>query len=212
MCHSPVSVSPPRRVARRSGSRWPAAPGLSRWALLVAFACSVALAPPAVSAGDIVIDDARIRTENDILLLDASATFEFGADALAALNSGIPLVIELDLMFARERRFLWDSELLTAHRRYSLEYHALAKKFIISDPITGERRPFTELEPAIAELGRIRDLAIAEAGIFDADAGYRCALRLRLDLDSLPAPMIPLAYVSPSWHMSSGWYRWQITR
>ena len=30
--------------------------------------------------------------------------------------------------------------------------------------------------------------------------------------DALPAPMVPLAYVSPGWHMSSGWYRWKTDR
>ncbi len=170
------------------------------------------LTSTAATAADIVIDDARTRIENDILLLDASATFEFSSDALEALTSGIPLFIELDLTVTRERKFLWDRELFSAHRRYSIEYHALTKKFLVGDAITGERRAFAELAPAMAELGRIRDLAVAEAGDIDLADSYDCALRLRLDLESLPAPMIPLAYISPGWHMSSGWYRWQIAR
>ena len=180
--------------------------------VLILLACLTALISTVAAAADIVIDDARTRIENDILLLDASATFEFSNDALEALTSGIPLFIELDLTISRVRKFLWDSELLTTHRRYSIEYHALTKKFLVGDAITGERRAFAELEPAMAELGRIRDLAIAEAGDIDLADRNDCALRLRLDLESLPAPMIPLAYLSPGWHMSSGWYRWQIAR
>ena len=38
------------------------------------------------------------------------------------------------------------------------------------------------------------------------------ALRLRLAIRSLPGPLIPVAYISPGWHMSSGWFRWQTQR
>ena len=106
---------------------------------------------------------------------------------------------------------LWDSKLLNAHRNFSLERHALSKKFVIADMITGERRVYGTLDLAVDELGRIRDLAVTEAHNIDPEATYDVALRLLLDLESLPAPMIPLAYVSPGWHMSSGWFRWQIT-
>lgn len=162
-------------------------------------------------AGDIVIEDARTRVDGGSLLLDASASFTFGRDALAALNSGIPLFIEFDVVVARRRRLMWDAEIAAIHRRYSIERHALTKKFLVTDAVTGERRAFPELEPAIAELGRIRDLVVADTTRFAGTGKYDAALRLRLDLEALPAPMIPLAYVSPGWHMSSGWHRWPLT-
>ena len=39
---------------------------------------------------------------------------------------------------------------------------------------------------------------------------YTLAIRAKLDIEALPAPLRPVAYVSPSWRMSSGWYEWNL--
>lgn len=161
-------------------------------------------------AGDIEIARASALVRNDIVLVDADVAFAFSDDALAALNSGIPLIIELELNVDRPRRYLWDPELIAVRREYTIEHHPLSKQFVITDSVTGDRRGFATLDQALAHLGQVRDLAVTEvAGLGDA-AALEFALRLRLRLDALPAPMIPLAYLSPSWRMSSGWYRWQV--
>lgn len=164
----------------------------------------------AAHAGDIAIARASAQLRNDIVLVDADVEFAFSDDAIVALNSGIPLVIELELSVARPRKYLWDPELLAVRREYTIEHHPLSKQFVISDSVTGERRGFANLEQALAELGRLRDLAVAESGALGDAATLDFALRLRLRLEALPAPMIPLAYLSPAWRMSSGWYRWQV--
>ena len=175
-------------------------------------ACMLCLSSFAALAGDILIESAQTRIENGVLLLDAASRFEFSDDAIDALNSGIGLVIELDLKIMRPRKYFWDRKVLKVHRTFKIERHALSKKFVVSDRVTGERHAHSELELAIAELQDIKDLALFNTRADDFCDKCDAAFRLRLDLESLPAPMIPLAYVSPSWHMSSGWYRWSIAR
>ncbi len=177
-------------------------------ALLVVLA--TLLGGPALQAGDVAVREARARIENDIVVLDADATISFSEDAVDALQSGIRLEFELGVRLTRPRRLMWDAELFATQRRYSIERHALSKQFIITDLVTGERRLHGSLELAIDDLGRIRDLPIVERAALDAADSCAIAIRLRLDLNALPAPMIPLAYVSPGWRMSSGWYRWQV--
>jgi hypothetical protein len=171
--------------------------------LFLAFACGPA------AASDIIVKNAGSEIANDMVIVNADALFNFSEDALKALNSGIALIIDLDIKITRPRSYLWDPELLSTHRRYSIERHALSEQFILTDLITGDRRIHGSLELAIEDLGTIRELPFAEASELDDKRPYNFNLRLRLDIESLPAPMIPLAYISPSWRMSSGWYRWK---
>lgn len=166
----------------------------------------------AARAGDILIESAASSVRNDILLIDAVARLELGADPVDAVDSGIPLVIELDFRLSAPRRLLWDEEVVAVRREYVIERHALTKQYTVTNRTTGEHRGHANLEDALDDLGHVHDLAVIEAAALDADTDYEAALRLRLDLEALPAPMIPIAYVSPSWRMSSGWHRWRLTR
>ena len=162
----------------------------------------------ACAARDIVIENTAVLVDNDIIMLDLDASFEFSADALAALESGIELYFELEIRVDRARRMLWNARQFETSRRFSLERHALSKRFILTDLVTDERRIHGSLEQAIADLGRIRRLPVVETSRLAAPGSSLVAVRFRLDIAALPAPMIPLAYVSPSWHMSSGWVEW----
>lgn len=180
-------------------------------AIVLAVALSIGITF-AAAAGDIVIRGADLRYENDILMLDANAELLFSEDAIDALMSGIALTMELELRIDRPRRFVWDKEIFATTRRYSIQRHALSDQFVLTSLVTGERRVHRSLENAIADLGRVQGLPLAERDDVTLPEETLNALRWRLAIDALPAPMIPLAYVSPSWRMSSGWYRWQTTR
>ncbi len=164
---------------------------------------------PNAHAGSITLTAANEHLTNDMVMIDADADFQFSDDAIKAINSGVPITIEFDIRASRPRKLLWDTEILSAHREFVIERHALSKQYIIADQITGARRVHGSLELAIDDLGRIRDLPIAEARQLDGDQDLEVAMRLRLAIRSLPGPLIPIAYISPGWHMSSGWFRWQ---
>ncbi len=159
-------------------------------------------------ASDIEITSAADHVTHEMLMIDADSRIEFSEDAIKAINSGVPITIEFDLRITRPRKLLWDIELLSAHRDFTIERHALSDQFILSDRATGERRIHGDLQLAIQDLEKIRNLPIAEAKQL-AGQSVEIAMRLRLAIRSLPGPLIPIAYVSPGWHMSSGWHRWQ---
>ena len=178
--------------------------------LLLLMAC--VLSGSLASARDIEITSASNRVENGMLLLDADATFEFSEDARQALDSGIPLTIQLEVRVSRVRSYVWDAQVVRTRRKMVIEHHALSNQFLITDQTTGDRRAFSSLDAAIADLGRIHSLPLSEASLVGTNDDFQIGLRLWLDLRSLPGPLIPVAYVSPAWHMSSGWYRWSIQR
>lgn len=164
---------------------------------------------PISRAGTITVTAANEHMTNEMIMIDADADFQFGEDAIKAMNSGVPITIEFDVRISRPRKLLWDTEILSAHREFTIERHALSKQFILADQVTGERRIHGALQLAIDDLGRIRNIPIAEARQLAGEQGLGVAMRLRLALRSLPGPLIPVAYISPGWHMSSGWFRWQ---
>lgn len=182
-----------------------------RWTSIVT-RCALLLALlwlPSAQAGSITLTAANEHFTNDMVMIDADADFKFSDDAIKAINSGVPITIEFDIRVSRPRKLLWDAEILNAHREFVIERHALSKQYIIADQITGARRLHSSLELAIDDLGRIRNLPIAETSQLGSEQDLEVAMRLRLAIRSLPGPLIPVAYISPGWHMSSGWFRWQ---
>jgi Domain of unknown function (DUF4390) len=178
-------------------------------AILLVFALSAL--PAGAHAGSVVVDSANSNVVNQMIVINADVEFSFSDDALEAIRSGVALIIDVDFRIKRRRRYLWDPSVLKLSRRYRIERHTLADRYVITDLVTNERRIHDSIEAAIQDLGRIREIPIAEEAQFDSSRDFRVGIRARLDLDSLPAPLRPIAYISPSWRMSSGWYQWTLT-
>lgn len=202
---SGTASTPDAPQTRRRRACW-RAPRLA-CALMLIVVCGASA--PLVSAGDISIDRASAAIENEIVTLNSDASFEFSEDAIEALKSGITLNFELEIRILEARRFWWDKNRFVTQRRYSLERHALSEQYILQDLITGDRRIHASIGAAIDDLGRIRSLPVLDATDIGETQSLDIRMRFRLEIESLPAPMIPIAYISPGWRMSSGWHRWQ---
>ena len=170
----------------------------------------LALVSFSASAGDIIVEDAESNIVNDILVLDINAQFIFAEDAIDAVENGIAVTFDLYIRLQRPRKFTWDPEIYSTQRRFTLERHALSDQYIVTETITGERSYFSSLEQAADQLGRIAGLPVTEASSIADHERVKARIKIKLDIEALPAPMIPLAYLSPDWHMSSGWFEWQI--
>ena len=162
-------------------------------------------------AGSVTVKSADSSVVNEMHVVNAEVKFAFSDDALDALRSGVALFIDVDFRVKRQRRYVWDRSFLNLSRRYRLERHALTDRYVITDLVTDDRRIYDSLNAAVDDLGRIRAAPIAERSAFDSASEFRIGLRARLDLESLPGPLRPIAYISPSWRMSSGWYQWTLT-
>ncbi len=164
-----------------------------------------------VFGGSVTVASAESNVINRMYVINAEVEFVFSDDALEAMRSGVALFIDVDFRIKRRRPYIWDPSVLRISRRYRIERHALTDRYVITDLVTDDRRIYESLEAAVKGLGRICEIPIAEETDFDSSSDYRIALRARLDLESLPGPLRPIAYISPSWRMSSGWYQWTLT-
>lgn len=179
-------------------------PGFSRrWAALF-----LLLLPLLVWASNFAVLEARTRLENGVYLLTAKIDYDLSPAALEALRNGIPLTVSLEMEVWRRREWLWDELIASLQQRFHLEYHALARQYVVINLNNGEQKSFPTRLAATDYLGRIDNFPLLDASLLGPADGCYGRLRATLDIEALPAPLRPLAYLSNEWHLTSEWYAW----
>ncbi len=181
-------------------------------------ACSLALMalePPAFAQSPpepgFRVRSAEVRLESGVYFLDAKIVFDFSAEAIEAMNNGVTLTVLIDVEVFRQRA-LWDRKILSRQSRIDVGVHALSKKYVMKKLDTGETQTYRSIAELSAALGSVDRLPLFEASGLDADNTYTARVRARLDIEALPSPLRPLAYVSQAWRLASDWYELPLVR
>lgn len=161
-------------------------------------------------AAEITIEQASTRLVDKTYLLDANIKFDLGNEALNALNHGVPLYIVIDAKVERERDYLWDATVAKTQQVYRLDRHALTNHYLLIDQNSGFQQHFLSLDHATHALGKVVGYPLLQSNMIQGGYRYIGRMRARLDIEALPAPMRPMAYVSSTWRLSSPWYEWTI--
>ena len=181
-----------------------------RW--LSTLLVSVLLLSSAFAEADFSVKDARTRLEGRVYLLDAEVDYRFSSKALDALENGVPLVLVLDIEVEKKRPWWWyDSEVASLEQRFEIQYHALSDQYLLSNLNSSALYAYPTLASTADAVGHIRDLPLLDANLIEPDATYEVQVRSRLDIEALPSPLRPLAYVLPGWRLSSDWYQCTLT-
>ena len=165
---------------------------------------------------DFVLREIDARFVDDALTITTALDMNLSARSEEALNKGIPLDVVIDLALLEDRRLLWDRVVTdrTLHRR--IQFHALSGQYLVSsaDVDADEFARFPTAQAALTYAGALNELDIRLPKKKDIDPGRRYWLRLRvqLDIETLPSPLRPLAYVTPAWHHNTGWIRREVQR
>ena len=165
---------------------------------------------------EITIHNAHTEIKNGLLMLPVESSLPLTVEAdlpladevIDALKSGISIEFELEIRLIKSRKYWFDETVFSTRRRYAVARHALSERFVVTDLITGQPRTFNSLKVMLASAGKLKDIPITDEDILEPN--LRGAVRLYLDIGALPSPMLPLAYFSPGWHISSEWYEWHI--
>lgn len=181
--------------------------------LLAALAIVPVLAQDQVDRqGYFDVRSASTTVNSGVVYLDARLQLVLSDDALAALENGVPLTIELMLEVIRERRFLPDPADAELALRYELEYRPLSQRYIVSNLNSGDQDSFATLYSALNNLGRIQGLPVLDVSILDPDADYRMRLQALLSTQQYPAPLRLLFFWRDDWQLTSEWYEWSLER
>ncbi|QSA96810.1 DUF4390 domain-containing protein [Methylococcus sp. EFPC2] len=142
-------------------------------------------------------------------VLNADIDYRFSDVAIDALRNGVPLTLEWRLVVARDRPWIWDDTVIEVRRRARVSYRSLAKLFQFVPEGAGlAPRNFASLNALLENLGSLRGLPVAKAAQLPDGERYRARLAVSLDIEALPLPLRPIAYLSAGWRLSSPWYRW----
>lgn len=176
---------------------------ISRWLLAGALACTWGAALAAFSAtsvrADIVERELHINALLDLGLTPAVEE---------AVNKGIPLEVTFEITLNRHRRFWWDREIETWTFVRRIHFHALSDQYVVSGP-GDERETFASLSDAMRYMGALQGMVLS---LRDApgEGDFRLSIRAQVDVESLPAPLRPVAYASSAWHLNTGWTTWKV--
>jgi len=178
--------------------------------LLLLIACWSGLSR-ADDPGEFLVDDAHAWSEAGRQMLDAQFTVRLSSGAREALDSGVPLVLEIQVQLVKTHEWFWDSIEVELTQRRQLLYHALSRSYLVKDLNAGTQGNYRRLEDALRAAGTIQSLELTDKPL---QAGQRYLVRIRgsLDIESLPTPVRLLAYVSSAWDMQSEWYAWPLVR
>jgi hypothetical protein len=168
------------------------------------------LAPAAAKDG-LRVERVETRLVEGTFVMDALLDYRFSAEALEALENGVPLTILVQIQVRRVGAWLWEDSKSDLQLRYAIRYKPLSERYEVYRLPGNEGRSFVSRDAAIRALGEITGLSLISAANLDPDTEYEVQIRASLDIEELPLPLRPMAYLKPSWKLSSGWSKWPLT-
>jgi hypothetical protein len=86
---------------------------------------------------------------------------------------------------------------------------ALSSQYLVSGVGQTQVESFTTLGQALRSTGTLIDNEFPMNHFPSKDENYLLEVRASLSIESLPAPLRPVAYTSTDWRLSSGWSEWR---
>ena len=182
-------------------------------ALLAVFVLNTGLAQDEIEReGYFEVRSASTELIRDVHTLDARLQLVLSSEALAALDSGVTLTIELQMQVIRVKRFLIDSIDAELAIRYELEYRPLSQRYIVKNLNSGDQDSFATLYSALNSLGRVQGLPVIDDALLLPDRPYRLRLRAMLNTQQYPTALRLLFFWRGQWQLQSEWFEWLLER
>ena len=167
---------------------------------------------PVERAGYFEVRSASTTLMGGVHMLDARLQLVLSSEALNALNSGVPLTIELQMQVIRSRRFYLDAVDAELAFRFELEYRPISERYIVRNLNSGDEDSFATLYSALNNLGRIQRLPVIDESLLIPGRNYRVRLRALLATEQYSAPLRLLFFWRDEWQLKSEWYEWKLER
>jgi len=163
---------------------------------------------PALGDGGFIIAGVDRILREEQYLIEAHVDYRFSETALEALDHGVPLTINLHYRLRRDDAWIWEDAVVDRRQLYLIRYLPLTKLYQVMRLPDGEKQSFVTRDAAIGALGESGRLPLAPKTALEPDEQYNLQIKVSLDIESLPLPLRPVAYLRPSWKLSSGWTEW----
>ena len=164
----------------------------------------------AQAAGFFVLS-AKSELQDNVYRLTANVNSQLSPDVEKALGNGIAVVMQLDIEVLRPGAYyLWSETIATLQQQYRVQYHALSRRYLVTNVNSASQDYFSSLDDVMASLGAISDLPILDKSLLVAGAQYAARVRFGINFDTLPVPLRYYAHVLPQWRLQSEWYNFPL--
>ena len=188
---------------------------LTRWRHPgLAFIAALLFAAPALRAsadgdGRFEVRNAYVELIGGVWQLDVRLDLGLSEAARQAFDEGVPLTMMLEVEATTARRFLPDETVVSLTRQWQLAYDAIADRYVVSDPESGEHASHASQSEALDALARISALQFADTTQLPLDGRFEMRVRASVEIGELPAA-IKLLLFWKSWSRSTDWYVWSV--
>ncbi len=162
------------------------------------------------AAADFNIREVQIEKSGKQYLLNVQIDYRMSETALEALSNGVPLTLEVRVLVEKVWGSFWGQRPMELRLRHQIRYHALTDLYRVVDMQSGEEENFVTRDAALHALGELQRLRIVSTDDLTPGVEYHIRLRAELDIESLPLPLRPLAYLDKGWKLTSGWSQWPL--
>jgi hypothetical protein len=161
-------------------------------------------------AADFHIREVQIQKSDHQYLLSMQVVYLMSDTALEALSYGVPLLVEVRVQVEKVWGSFWEPHPVEHKLRRQIRYHALTGLYRVVDMQSGEEKSFVTRDAALHALGEVQRLKLVADEDLTPGEPYHVRLRAELDIESLPLPLRPLAYLGKGWKLSSEWSQWPL--
>ncbi|MES9929557.1 MAG: DUF4390 domain-containing protein [Candidatus Thiodiazotropha sp. 6PDIVS] len=161
-------------------------------------------------AASFSVKDVQINKQDNGYLLNARIDYSLSEEAHQALSNGVPLTLKVQLVVDKVWRGFWEPSPFAQTLWFQIRYHALTELYRVVDMQTGSEQNFVTQEAALYALGEINNLPLVRLVQLIPGEAYQLRLRGDLDIESLPLPLQPLAYLGRGWKLTTGWTQWPL--
>jgi len=163
-----------------------------------------------VQAEPFYVADANTSPAGNGYLLNANIHYPLNPRVKEALYNGVPITFVQEIQLIRVYPILgewwqWRNTIWSTELRYVLRYHDLSQQYLLHSMETKTHRNYPTMEGALTGMGVIKDLSLPPQHTLETN-NLILRLRSQIDLNALPSPMRPGAFLSSKWDLASDWF------
>ena len=156
------------------------------------------------SHADMAFENVKLTVSDDQrLMLNASMAITLSPAVIQALENGVPITFEKLIQLREQGAWVWTEDLAEYRMRSVLRYRLLEKAYEIKRLDSGNVIKRATLAAALTQLGDIQAMPIIELTKLNPSDTYNVELDAKLDIEALPLPLRPKAYLSSDWSLSA---------
>ncbi|MFO1375429.1 MAG: DUF4390 domain-containing protein [Steroidobacteraceae bacterium] len=155
------------------------------------------------------VRSAFLELSGGVWHLNARLQLGLSPAAHRAIQDGVPVMLTLEAEITRVRRFLRDETVASLQQRWTLQYHALSQRFLVTSANSGQQDSYATLPLALEALADVRRVPAVDESLLEKGRRYDVNLRATTDIGGLPDTLKALMFWR-DWSRSTEWYAWTV--